>query len=247
MKNPFDSIKNMLGINKKPGAQMDYDIASEQRDIDRKLAVKEKRQKQVSECAAVLRECRFTFQKTITVENALAGDMRRKGYDTTKQKTRVREAAVGILVVDQALYELQSINSEADMNSAMNKMGMALRQLRRLDNSTTAISGSTERILRKWYPSALEEEGQAEVNAANTATEIPPEMRDKIDEAFVQNLMFGDSYEMCMAKASMAPRNTDPTRSQRDEMMEELRRAIPDDEPHDDNADEIVRMHTNKF
>ena len=109
----------------------------EKRTLDAKAA----RQRKIEDCAAVLRDCRFTFNKTINVENSLAAEMRRKGYPTTKQHARVKDAAVGILIVDQALYELKSINTETDLNSALNKMGMALRQLRRIDNSSTAVSG----------------------------------------------------------------------------------------------------------
>ena len=160
-KNPF--------AKKKPEAPGDSFLATVDKAYQKNLArmeAKETRQRKIEDCAAILRDCRFTFNRTIGVENALAGEMQRKGFPTTKQHDRVRDAAIGILVVDHALYELQSINSEADLNSAMNKMGMALRQLRRIDNSSAAVSSSTEKIIRQWYPEGLSSEAFAQDQCA---------------------------------------------------------------------------------
>lgn len=245
----IDNLKKKVTKEQAPGDDFNDAVARGHNATAKRLEAKEKRQRQIEECGAVLRDCRSTFQKSIIVENALAGDMRRKGYDTTKQRNRVREAAIGILVVDQALFELQSINSEAEMNSAMNKMGMALRQLRRVDNNTAAISSSTQRIVEKWYPGALTEELQPEDAAALPAMEVPQEMRSKIDEAFVENLMLGDSYEMAMYKHNLAPAapTADSNRTNRADVLDQVRAAVRKEPDSGEDYSDVISQHTGKF
>lgn len=211
-----------------------------------RMEAKEARQRKVEDCANVLRDCRFTFNKVIAVENALAGEMRRKGYPTNKQHARVQDAAVGILIVDQALYELKSINTEADMNSALNKMGMALRQLRRIDNSSAAVSGSTEKIIRQWYPNGLCSEEIAKDLEDPTLPEVTDDINSVIDESFVQNLMAGDSFELCMLKRQQAPK-VDPTRAGREDLMDRVRSATKIREPENVDAAAISQQYSNKF
>ena len=243
------SIFDIFNKNKKPAAPGDSflkEADKAHKATEKRLAAKEKRQKQIEECAAVLRDCRATFQKSIIVENALAAETRRKGYDPYKQRGRIREAAIGILVTDQALLELQSINSEADLNSAMNKMGMALRQLRRIDNSSAAVSSSTEKIIRQWYPEGLSSEAFAQDIESPTLPQIPDDVASVIDESFVQGLMMGDSFELRMLKRQQAPKE-DPTRADRDDLMNRIRSAALVQEPEEVNAAEVIKQHSNKF
>lgn len=241
IKNPF--------VKKKPEAPGDSFLATVDKSYKKtlsRLEAKEARQRRIEECTTVLRDCRFTFNKTIMVENALAGEMRRKGYSTTKQYDRVHDAAIGILVVDHALYELQSINSEADLNSAMNKMGMALRQLRRIDNSSAAVSSSTEKIVRQWYPNGLSSEAFAKDMESPSLPEIPEDVSSIIDEDFVQNLMMGYSFEMCMFNRQQAPKE-DPTRADRDDLMERVRSAAGVQTPDEIDSIEVIKQHSDKF
>ena len=241
----IDNIKNMFNKEQAPGDDFLAAADKAHKATEKRLASKEKRQHQIEECGAVLRDCRATFQKSIIVENALAGEMRMKGYDSTKQKTHVREAAIGILVVDQALFELQSITSEAELNSALNKMGMALRQLRRVDNNTTAVSSSTQKIIEKWYPGALSQDEEAK--SPVDSLEVPEEMRAKIDDAFVENLMMGDSYEIAMFKHNMAPASSTGTRSTASDLLDGIRAAVRSDASGDEDLSAVVQQHSGKF
>ena len=243
----FDKLKNL--INKTPEAPGDTFLKNvekaykkEKRTLDAKAA----RQRKIEDCAAVLRDCRFTFNKTINVENSLAAEMRRKGYPTTKQHARVKDAAVGILIVDQALYELKSINTESDLNSALNKMGMALRQLRRIDNSSTAVSGSTEKIIRQWYPTGLSSEEIAKDLEDPSLPEVPMDISSIVDESFVQNMMLGDSFELCMLKRQEAPK-VDPTRDDRARLMDDIRSAVGNSAPEKVDTAAINEMYSKKF
>lgn len=240
----FDFLKK-----KKPEAPGDTFLAAVDkayRKTEKTMEQKAARQRRIEDCAAVLKDCRFTFNKTIAVENSLAAEMRRKGYPTTKQHARVHDAAVGILIVDQALYELKSINTEADMNSALNKMGMALRQLRRIDNSSAAVSGSTEKIIRQWYPAGLSSEEIAKDLEDPSLPEVPADISSVVDEAFVQNMMMGDSFELCMLKRQEAPK-ADPTRDTRSKLMEDVRNAVGSKAPEQVDAAAINEMYSKKF
>lgn len=210
-----------------------------------RMEAKEARQRKIDDCAIVLNDCRFTFNQIISVENSLAAEMRRKGLPNTKQYARVRDCAVGILIVDQALYELKSIHTEDDLNGAMNKMGMALRQMRRIDNSSAAVSNSTEKIIRQWYPDGLftnrEEEPEGPV-----LPEVSDELSNIIDENFIQNMMDGHSFERCMKMRQQAPKS-DPTRNERAKLMEEVREAAGVPEKKHVDVAAIGEMYKNKF
>lgn len=243
----IDNIKKKFSKEQAPGDDFLAAVDKSHKTTEKRLSAKEKRQRQIEDCGAVLRDCRATFEKSIIVENALAGDMRLKGYDTTKQRSRVREAAIGILVVDQALFELQSINSESELNSAMNKMGMALKQMRRVNNNTAAVSKSTQKLIEQWYPGALSEDIEDE-DAVLPGMEVPEEMRSKIDEHFVENLMLGDSYEIAMFKHNLTPPPTAAAgRSSTSEILDGVRAAVHQDPSADEDHSAVVNQHSGKF
>lgn len=243
----FDKLKNLMKKTPEaPGDSFLNAVEKAYKKEKRTLDAKASRQRKIEDCAAVLRDCRFTFNKTINVENSLAAEMRRKGYPTTKQHARVKDAAVGILIVDQALYELKSINTETDLNSALNKMGMALRQLRRIDNSSTAVSGSTEKIIRQWYPTGLSSEEIAKDLEDPTLPEVPLDITSIVDESFVQNMMQGDSFELCMLKRQQAPQ-VDPTRDDRARLMDDIRSAVGNSAPEKVDTAAINEMYSKKF
>ena len=188
----FKELMNKItGADKTPKERYNDDINKRQKRFDKIMKEKETRQKMQGECAAVLDECRTAFSSCINTERARSRKKRIDGYDTSTEEARIREAAVGILIVDEAKYKLQAISSESDLNMAMNRLGMALRQLHRMDNSSTAVSPSTERILEDWCPGLMGESG----DLTFTQLEVPPEMRGRINEAFVNSLLAGNNYD----------------------------------------------------
>lgn len=195
----IENIKNKItGADKTPKQRYDEDIAKRQKRFDKILKEKAARQKMQGECAAVLDECRTAFSSCINTERARSRKKRIDGYDTSTEEARIREAAIGILIVDEAKYKLQAVSSESDLNMAMNRLGMALRQLRRMDNSSTAVSASTERILEDWCPGLVAESGDLTL----TKLEVPAEMRSRIDDDFVSDLVTGNDYATAMKMRS---------------------------------------------
>ena len=243
----FDDVKKMFTKEEAPGDDFLKTVEKNHKATEKRLAAKSKRQIQIEECGAVLRDCRATFEKSIVVENALAIDMQMKGYDPVKQRNHVREAAIGILVVDQALFELQSINSQTEMNSALNKMGMALRQLRRVDNNSAKVSGSTQKLIEKWYPGALSTELEDEDEANLPGMEVPEEMRSTIDSSFVENLMRGDSYDIAMFKHNLAPVAPASTSSNAGKILNDVRTAVHQDPAPSTDHTSVIKQHTGKF
>ena len=213
----MDKIKGTFKKDLTPEEQYRRDV--EAADRRQQAAVKDvnKRREQIANCRMVMHDCERTFNITIDTERDIATKKRRIGSPVERERERVRMAAIGLLVTDMALLELDSISSEADMNSAMNQMGKALKQLVRLDNRIAGISESSRKFIDMFYPGIrgmieetenytsskrvreIREMGEAKDIA--TMYEIPAEVRDRIDDTFVDNLMSGDSYKMAMFKS----------------------------------------------
>ena len=217
----FDGIKNLFAGEKAPGEQYKKDVEATHKQMQKMMANEKDRRDHITKCVVLMKECRTKFNTAIMTEQGLVIKKKRTGFPTDRERTRIHEAAIGILTVDMALFDLESIVSEADLSRAMNNMGKALRQLIRLDNSTASISGSARKFIDMFYPSFknlvdASENYTAVKKAAETAKkgepadilsiyEIPPEIRARINDNFVDNLMEGDSYEMAMFKAQHSP------------------------------------------
>ena len=195
-------------------------VDAEYKRMEKLRAKRNSRQEHIVECITTMRDCRTSFNQAIMTERDIAKRKQRTGLPIDRERTRMREAAIGILTVDMALFDLESVRSEADMNAAMNQMGKALKQLIRLDNATPNISNSSRKFIELFYPGfrgiVEETENYTYVKKAKDAAkngeavdvasmyEIPEEIRNRIDSTFVENLLHGDSYEMAMFKAQHA-------------------------------------------
>ena len=67
-----------------PGEAFDAAVDKAYKKNKARMDAKESRQRKIEDCIAVLQDCRFTFNKTIAVENSLAAEMRSKGYLTNR-------------------------------------------------------------------------------------------------------------------------------------------------------------------
>lgn len=191
-------INKLTGADKTSAQLYQEDMEKRQKRFDKILKEKEIRQKMQDECAAVLDECQTTFSNCINVERARAKKKRIDGFAAATEESRIRDAAIGIMIVKEARYKLQSISSESDLNAAMNRLGMALRQIRRLDNSSTCISANTERILENWCPGIVEESS----DLSATTLSVPAEVRDQIDDTVISYLLDGHNYENALKMRS---------------------------------------------
>lgn len=214
----FDKI---FGRELAPGEQYKKDVEATYKQMQKIMANEKAKRDHITNCVILMKDCRKKFVTSIMTEREIANKKKRTGFPTDRERTRIHEAAIGIMTVDTALFDLESISSEADLNKAMNNMGKALRQLIRLDNSTTAIGSSAKNFIDMFYPSFKSMVNESENYTAVKKTaesakkgqptdivsiyEIPQEIRARINDTFVDNLMDGDSYEMAMFKAVNGP------------------------------------------
>ena len=226
-------FKNLFKKDETPEEKLRRELEKAQKETDKKNDKLVQRQKKTAECYAVLAECYRTFEKTIVLENSRVYELQSMGFDSNDQRARVREAAIGMLVAKEAMIKMERISTDEELNSAMNKMGMALKQVQRLDDSSSAISESTRRTLRKWYPYPLEEnEADKEMNAK---LEIPEEIRDRIDDSFITKLMNGVGFEACLLESRYKkPETRSQVQSSLDAGMDAIARYLPDEDKRAD-------------
>lgn len=214
----FDKI---FGRELAPGEQYKKDVEATYKQMQKVMATEKNKRDHIAKCVILMKDCRSKFVSAIMSEREIANKKKHTGFLTDRERTRIHEAAIGIMTVDTALFDLDSISSEADLNKAMNNMGKALLQLIRLDNSTVAIGNSAKNFIDMFYPGfkslvSDSENYTAVKKAAESAKkgpatdivsiyEIPEEIRARINDTFVDNLMAGDSYEMAMFKAVNSP------------------------------------------
>ena len=226
-------FKNLFKKDETPEEKLRRELEKAQKEKDKKNDKLMQRQKKTAECYAVLAECYRTFEKTIVLENSRVYELQSMGFDSNDQRARVREAAIGMLVAKEAMIKMERISTDEELNSAMNKMGMALKQVQRLDDSSSAISESTRRTLRKWYPYPLEEnEADKEMNAK---LEIPEESRDRIDDSFITKLMNGVGFEACLLESRYKkPETRSQVLSSLDAGLDAIARYLPDEDKRAD-------------
>lgn len=194
----IDNIKKAFVKEQSVEDKVDEKILAEKIKIGKDKRKKYSREEKISDCHVVLDDCYNFFRNTIIIENSRNREIRKKGLFDNSHRDRVREAAIGMLVIEQAKLELDNIRTDGDLNRAINQMGMALKQIQRLDNTSEAVSTSTTKVLKKWYPYPLEE------NAADKSyysqLVVPDDIRDRIDDEFIDGLLNGDSFDICLVR-----------------------------------------------
>lgn len=232
----INNIKKMFKKEETTEGKIEREI----REIYKKTEKKEKsqiaRREKIMECRAVLDECYNYFQNTIIIENSRTNDLESKGYIDNDHRDRVREAAIGMLVAKQAIIKLKRITTDGELNSTINQLGMALRQIQRLDNSTNAISYSTRKELNKWYPYPLEE-NKAD-KEMREKLEVPADIRDRVDDEFITSLINGVSFDECV-KRSVSKKKSSKTQNDYDMKMDMINKAFPDEDSLD--LDEVMK------
>ena len=218
----FDNLKKMFGTKEQTLSEsFNAAVEAEYRRMEKIREKRGSRQNHVNECIALMKDCRTKFTQVIAEERKIAMKKNHNGIPDSRERTRIREAAIGILTVDMALFDLESISSEAELNAAMNQMGKALWQMIRLDQTNGGISASSRSFIDLFYPSfkgMVEEQETYTLSKKTKETvqrdeaidimsmyEIPKDIRDRIDDTFVENLMQGDGYAMAMYKARNNP------------------------------------------
>ena len=137
----------------------------------------------IAEQYGALASCRDTFERVIAMDRLNALERREKRIGDAAQKSRIHDAAVGLLAVEELELELQGAGQAVDLAKAQKRMTSIIR----LD--------SQSEITKKDY--------QAQLNVGfddTNETEAFTERADMVDEQFVEYLIQGYTMEECMER-----------------------------------------------
>lgn len=201
--------------------ELDKIFAGMQKGQDERVA----RQMKINTCEVQLKSCDRVFTDVIHDECSTARELEESGFEADTQRARIRQAAMGRLVVKRTLIELQSVATEQQLNKAINNLGVAIRQMHRVTNySTQGVSRRNRKAVTNMLPT---EEDAAVFDIIDDENfPIPPEVADKVNESFVNNLMDGMTFEECM-KFKGAPLSSGAAKSasERERYAEIINRA----------------------
>lgn len=148
---------------------------------------KAKKSMTVAEYYAILGTCKDTFERTIRTERLNVLERRERRVGDAKQKSRIYDAAVGLIAIEEAEIELRGAVQASDLAKAKKKLGFVVRQIGKI-NPDTSISKKEIK----------EKMGVAFDDSNETETFI--ERAELVDEQFVEYLIQGYSMEECMEK-----------------------------------------------
>lgn len=154
-----------------------------------------------ADCAAALEQCKRELDAVIRLERMRYKERLDKGMEPQRQRERIANAAKGRRVVDQAMAELEDNRYTEDLNSSINLVCLAVRQLERVSDSTPSVNKRFYSRAKDLFHS--EKDYEEELNSL----ELPPEVDKMVDRSFVDNLIAGDSYDTCLRKYIYGDKN----------------------------------------
>ena len=201
--------------------ELDKIFAGMQKGQDERVA----RQMKINTCEVQLKSCDRVFVNVIDDECGTARELEENGFEADTQRARIKQAAMGRLVVKRTLIELQSGATEQQLNKAINNLGIAIRQMHRVTNfGTQGVARRNRKAITNMLPT---EEDAAVFDIIDDENfPIPPEVADKITDSFVNNLMEGMSFEECMKfKGNPLGTTSAKANSERERYAEIINRA----------------------
>ena len=142
-----------------------------------------------TDCAATLDQCEQKFKISIRMERARYQERQKEGLPTNRQQERIRNAARGLRVVQEAKAELEDSRLDGNLAETINMTCLAMKQMQRISDNTASISFAFNKRAQKLFGSR--EEYENELNEM----ELPKHVEQDIDQRFVDDLIAGKSYE----------------------------------------------------
>lgn len=84
---------------------------------------------EMSKCNGKLNACKNSFRAAIKEQSAFIAEGRQNGYDTIPQEQILWDAAIGYMLVDDAMFALKSIGSYDSMARAYEMLDAATKQI----------------------------------------------------------------------------------------------------------------------
>lgn len=177
----MSSIKDLF---KKKTAEELY-IEKEMKNLkkEKELAVA------VAGYAGKLAGCRDTFEKTITLERLNVLERRKNRISDAAPKERIHDAAVGLLAVQEAEFELRTVSNTKELENAMKSLEKVLKCMHRLDSNTSI----TARNLKDSRGLEFDDTSEPVLYSERAAL---------VDERFVERLIQGESLEKCLKETA---------------------------------------------
>lgn len=132
------------------------------------------------------------FHETIALERLNALERRERHIGDYVQKERIHDAAVGLLAIEEARFELRSVSNAQEFNKAIKRLEFVLRHMQRMDSNVSI----TKKELREEMTLAFDN---------STDTTVFAERAEKVDEQFVEFLIQGYTFDECLEKKYHVP------------------------------------------
>lgn len=171
------------------------------------------RTKVMVEMSSQLGMCERKFENIIQNSRINAIKRRAAHLSDAGEKERIRDAAIGLLAVQEARFDLSSITTSQDLERSMKRLSSILRQMYRMDHYVSVTSGDLKKSR----------------GMAFNSTETPDLFTDRakmVDERIVECLIQGESIQDCLRSTSS---HVAPTASAADDSGQPL----PDFEDQD--------------
>lgn len=174
-----------------------------------------------TDCAATLDQCEQKFKISIRMERTRYVERQKQGLSTNRQQERIRNAARGLRIVQEAKAELEDSRLDGNLAETINMTCLAMKQMQRISDHTATISLAFNKRAQKLFGSR--EEYENELNEM----ELPTHIEKDIDQRFVDDLIAGKSYEEALhEKLSGRPL---PTGGDNAEDLYQAIDSLPDD------------------
>lgn len=149
----------------------------------------ENRTKMLAEMSGQLGMCERNFENIIRVSRLNAIKRRAAQLSDAGEKERIRDAALGLLAVQEARFDLSSIATSQDLERSMKRLSSILRQMYRMDHYISVTSGDLKKSRGVTFDSTVEQD-------------LFTDRAQMVDERFVERIIQGESIEECMRSTS---------------------------------------------
>ncbi len=153
------------------------------------LEAKEKRTLKFAEYAGLLAQSKAAFERTLDIERLNALKRRKEGLSDITERSRIHDACIGLLAVQETEFELASARNAADFKQAEKNIKKLLGKLYYI--------ASPDALSKKEYKANL---GTDFEDAAEPVTFS--ERAEMVDEKFVEWIIQGYSMQECIKKST---------------------------------------------
>lgn len=188
-------------------AQMFFGNESEEKKNEKMRKQYEKKMKasiiaqlKPMECDMKLQKCDEEFREVIEREKTLLRQRELYNQSTAECRNRIRQAAIGRVVVRSARAELQQAANEDRLNRARNALGVSVRQLYKL-YGTEVKEKNNEAILSMLGTSEEDQEYIKAYLEKLEQYEVSPETENLVGNEFVNEFIKTGKFDLCLERS----------------------------------------------